>query len=149
MDLAELYRVPTKSINLAVKRNGIRFPADFVLSLSVEEGQNLKFQSETSRWGGRRKLPRAFTEQGIGMLSSVLRSDRAALVNIGIMRAFVRLGKVLASSKDLMERIEKVEKQIAAQDLALGEHEGAIREVFEEVRRLMGPSEGPKRRIGF
>ena len=82
-------------------------------------------------------------------MSSVLRSERAALVNIGIMRAFVRLGKALASSRDLMERIEKVESQLAAQGAALGEQEGAIREVFEEVRRLMGPSEGPKRKICF
>lgn len=75
-DLAELYRVPTKSINLAVKRNAIRFPEDFVLRLTAEEAENLKFQIETSSWGGRRKLPRAFTEQGVGMLSSVLRSGR-------------------------------------------------------------------------
>ncbi len=88
-DLAELYGVPTKSINLAVKRNQIRFPEDFVLRLSAGEASNLKFQIETSRWGGRRKLPQAFTaEQGVAMLSSVLRSKRAALVNIGIMRPF-------------------------------------------------------------
>lgn len=148
-DLAELYGVPTKSINLAVKRNAIRFPEDFMLRLTAQEAANLKFQFETSSWGGRRKLPRAFTEQGVAMLSSVLRSERAALVNIGIMRAFVRLSKVLALNKDLMARIERVEKRLESQDAALGEHAGAIREVFEEMRRLMGAPEGPKRRIGF
>jgi hypothetical protein len=148
-DLAELYGVPTKSINLAVKRNRIRFPDDFVLRLSAEEAANLKFQIETSSWGGRRKPPQAFTEQGVAMLSSVLRSERAALVNIGIMRAFVRLRKALASNKDLAERMEKVEKRLGAHEDALGEHADAIRSVFEDIRGLLGPHDGPKRRIGF
>jgi hypothetical protein len=137
-DLAELYGVPTRDINRAVKRNQIRFPDDFVLRLSAEEASNLKFQIETSRWGGRRKLPQAFTEHGVAMLSSVLRSKRAALVNIGIMRAFVRLRKALASNKDLAERMKKVEKRLGSHEGVLGEHDEAIRSVFEDIRSLMG-----------
>ena len=148
-DLAKLYGVPTKSINLAVKRNQIRFPEDFVLRLTGQEAANLKFQIETSSWGGRRKLPQAFTEHGVAMLSSVLRSERAALVNIGIMRAFVRLRKILASNKDLADRMEKVEKRLEAHETALGEQGDAIHSVFEDIRGLLGPSDGPKRRIGF
>lgn len=83
------------------------------------------------------------------MLSSVLRGERAALVNIGIMRAFVRLRRVLAANRGLEERMERAEKRLDAHDATLGDHEGAIQEVYEEVQRLMGPSEGPKRRIGF
>jgi ORF6N domain len=92
-DLAELYQVPTKSLNLAVRRNSMRFPADFMFQLSQAEADSLRFQTETSKTGrgGRRYLPSAFTEQGIAMLSSVLNSDRAVLVNIAIMRAFVKL----------------------------------------------------------
>src|SRR5438477_10714878 len=90
-DLAELYSVPTKSLNLAVRRNRIRFPDDFMFQLTPQEVSLLRFQFETSRWGGRRYRPYAFTEQGVSMLSSVLKSERAALVNIAIMRAFVKL----------------------------------------------------------
>lgn len=148
-DLAELYGVPTKSLNLAVKRNMIRFPEDFMLRLTAQEAADLKFQIETSSWGGRRKLPRAFTEQGVAMLSSVLRGERAALVNIGIMRAFVRLRHALAVNKDLRGRVESVEKRLGEQEATSGEHAQAIHTVFEEVRRLMGPPDGPKKRIGF
>jgi hypothetical protein len=148
-DLARLYGVPTRSINLAVKRNAIRFPDDFVLRLTPHEATNLKFQSETSSWGGRRKLPQAFTEQGVAMLSSVLRSERAALVNIGIMRAFVRFRRALASNKDLAQRMENVEKRLGMHEAALGDHAKAIRSVFEDIRRLLGPPGGPQRRIGF
>jgi hypothetical protein len=148
-DLASLYGVPTRSINRAVRRNVIRFPDDFVLRLTPHEASNLKFQTGTSSWGGRRKLPQAFTEQGVAMLSSVLRSERAALVNIGIMRVFVRLRRVLGSNKDLAERMEKVEKRLGTHEAALGENAKAIRSVFEDIRRLIGPPKGPQRRIGF
>ena len=94
-------------------------------------------------------MPRAFTEHGVAMLSSVLNSERAARVNIEIVRAFVRLRQILAANKGLADRIEKMEKRLDVQDAALGEHAGAIQEVFEEVQRLMGPPEGPKRKIGF
>ena len=148
-DLAELYGIPTKFINLAVKRNEIRFPEDFMLRLTPKEAANLKLQTATSSWGGRRKPPRAFTEQGVAMLSSVLRGERAALVNIGIMRAFVRLRKVLAANKSLAERMEKIEQRLGVHEETLGVHAADIRSVFEDIRGLMGPPDGPKRRIGF
>ena len=148
-DLAALYGVKTKELNKAVGRNRARFPADFAFRLKLEETKILRFQIGTSSWGGRRYLPWAFTEHGVVMLSSVLSSERAARVNIEVVRAFVRLRQALAASKELAQWMEKVEKRFDAQDTTLGEHAGAIREVFEEVRRLMGPPEGPKRRIGF
>lgn len=149
-DLAALYAVGTGALNRAVKRNLERFPADFMFQLNREEWEDLKCQIGTSSWGGdRRALPHAFTEHGVAMLSGVLKSRRAVRVNIEIIRAFVRLRHALAASRDLAQRMEKVEKRLEAQDAALGDHAGAIREVFEEVRRLMGPPDGPKRRIGF
>lgn len=151
-DLAALYGVGTKVLNQAVRRHIDHFPADFMFQLTAVETENWKSQIVTSNSGvlmGLRKRPLAFTEQGVAMLSSVLRSKRAVRVNIEIMRAFVRLGKVLALNKGLAERIEKAEQRLDTHDAALGEHAGAIREVFEDIRRLMGPPEGPKRRIGF
>src|SRR5436190_22664268 len=95
-DLAPMYGVTVKALNQAVKRNLTRFPADFMFELTADEVSNLRSQFVTSSsWGGRRYLPRAFTEQGVAMLSSVLRGERAALVNVEIMRAFVRLRQIL------------------------------------------------------
>ena len=148
-DLADLYEVPTKSINLAVKRNRIRFPGDFMFRLSSREVRHLRFQIETSSWGGSRYRPFAFTEQGVAMLSSVLRSDRAALVNIAIMRAFVRMREVLASHGELAKRLGAVERRLAAHDASLGEHAEHIRSVFDAIRALMAPAEKPRKRIGF
>ena len=104
--------------------------------------------SKTGR-GGARYSPQVFTEQGVAMLSTVLHSGHAITVNIEIMRAFVRLRRALASSRDLAERMEKVEKRLATHEGALGEHANAIRTVFEDIRSLMGPPDGPKRKIGF
>jgi hypothetical protein len=111
-DLAALYGVPTKSLNLAVRRNHSRFPEDFMFQLNKEETVALRFQTETSNKGrgGRRYLPYAFTEQGVAMLSSVLQGERAAQMNVAIMRAFVRLRQIIASNKDLGARIEKLER---------------------------------------
>ena len=100
-DLATLYRVPTKAFNQAVRRNMLRFPADFMFQLTSDETENLRSQIVTSSWGGRRYLPFVFTEQGVAMLSSVLNSDRAIQVNIAIMRAFVKLRELLATHQDL------------------------------------------------
>ncbi len=143
-DLAELYGVPTKSLNLAVKRNIERFPEDFMFRLSAEEDDVLRFQIETSKRsrGGRRYLPYAFTEQGVAMLSSVLRSDRAVQVNIAIMRAFVRMREVLATHKDLARKMEKLEGEQQ-------EQRHLIAQVFEYIRKLEKPPAKPKRRIGF
>jgi hypothetical protein len=103
-DLADLYGVTVKRLLEAVRRNHNRFPVDFMFQLDKQEVANLRSQFATSRWGGRRYTPCAFTEQGVAMLSSVLRSERAVLVNIEIMRAFVRLRRILASNVELARK---------------------------------------------
>ena len=138
-DLAALYGVSTRDLNKAVSRNLDRFPVDFMLQLTREEFDNLKFQFGTSSWGGTRKRPRAFTEQGVAMLSSVLRSKRAVQVNIQIMRAFVRLREMVTSNKDLARRLEELEKKYDSQ----------FKSVFDAIRQLMTPVVLPHRRIGF
>lgn len=151
-DLAEMYGVPTKALNQAVKRRKSRFPGDFMFKLTAEETRNWKSQYVTSNPGmkmGHRKRPHAFTEQGVAMLSSVLNSERAVQVNVSIMRAFVRMRQVLASDRDLAKRMAIVEKRLESQADVLGDHAEAIRSVFEDIRRLMGPPDGPKRKIGF
>ena len=140
-DLAELYEVETKALTRAVRRNADRFPDDFMFRLTAEEFDNLKCQTGTSSsWGGRRYPPYAFTEQGVAMLSSVLRSDRAVAVNIEIMRAFVRLREILSSHAELSRRLDELEKKYDAQ----------FKAVFDAIRQLMIPPDPPtKRRIGF
>jgi len=147
-DLAGLYGVETKNLNLQVKRNIRRFPEDFMFQLIKEE--NLRLQIETSSYGGRRYLPYAFTEQGIAMLSSVLNSERAIEVNIAIMRAFVRLREILLTHKDLAAKIEALELKYKNHDIKFSEHDNHIATIFEAMRQLMAPPPGPpKRRIGF
>ena len=115
-DLAELYQVEPRALVQAVKRNIARFPEDFMFQLTEEQYSNLKSQIVISSWGGlRRARPYAFTEQGVSMLSSVLRSKRAIQVNIEIMRAFVRLRRMLASHADLAKKLEALEKKYDAQ----------------------------------
>ena len=140
-DLAELYGVQTKALNQAVKRHSARFPDDFAFQLTRQEFTNLKSQSVTSSsdWGGRRTPPYAFTEQGVAMLSSVLRSPRAIEVNVAIMRAFVQLREILASHADLARKLDEMEKKYDAQ----------FKVVFDALRKLMTPPETPKRKIGF
>jgi hypothetical protein len=139
-DLAELYEVAPRVLVQAVKRNRERFPEDFMFQLTREEYANLKSQFVTSSWGGaRRATPYAFTEQGVAMLSSVLRSERAVQVNIAIMRAFVKLREMLASHRDLARRLNEMEKKYDAQ----------FKVVFDAIRELMKPPEKPRRRIGF
>jgi hypothetical protein len=138
--LADLYDVAPKVLMQSVKRNLDRFPEDFMFQLSAPEFENLKSQFVTSSWGGmRRARPYAFTEQGVAMLSSVLRSKRAVQVNIEIMRAFVKLRQMAASHKDLLRKIEEMEKK----------YDGQFRAVFEAIRQLMAPTDIPKRKIGF
>jgi len=140
VDLAKLYGVTTFNLNKAVKRNLDRFPEDFMFQLNYQEVRNLIFQFGISSWGGTRKLPRAFTEQGVAMLSSVLKSKRAVQVNIEIMRAFVKLREMLASHKDLALKLAEMEKKYDSQ----------FKVVFDAIRELMTPIElPPKRRIGF
>ena len=139
-DLAELYGVAPKVLVQAVKRNRERFPGDFMFQLTKAELANLKSQFVTSSWGGaRRATPYAFTEQGVAMLSSVLRSPRAVQVNIAIMRAFVKLREIIASHHDLARRLEEMESHYDAQ----------FRAVFDAIRELTEPPEKPHRRIGF
>ncbi len=142
-DLARLYGVETKVLLQAVKRNMDRFPGDFMFQLSPAEFKILRSQIVTSSgWGGRRYLPRAFTEQGVAMLSSVLRSKRAVRVNVEIMRAFVRLRRMAAAHRELCEKLEALERRV-------GRHDRQIQAVFEAIRELMSPPEEPPRRIGF
>ena len=139
-DLAKLYGVSTKVLNQAVKRNQRRFPADFMFRLTKHEKNELvtncdrfqKLKHSTS-------LPRAFTEQGVAMLSSVLNSDRAIDVNIEIMRAFVRLRKMLAAHKDLARKLATLEKK----------YDDHFKVVFEAIAELMTPPEKPRKKIGF
>ena len=140
-DLAELYGVPTGTLNQAVARNTARFPSDFAFKLTPVEAANLMSQSViSSSHGGRRKAPRVFAEQGVAMLSSVLRSRRAVDVNIAIMRAFVHLRELLATHKDLTRRLEELERK----------YDGKFAVVFNAIRGLMAPAtERPRPRIGF
>jgi hypothetical protein len=138
-DLALLYGVSTSVLNKAVTRNIDRFPPDFMFQLKREEFDNLKFHFGTSSWGGARKLPRAFTEQGVAMLSGVLKSKRAVRVNIEIMRAFVKLRRILASHAELAQKLDALEKKYDQQ----------FKVVFDAIRALMAPSEKPRKKIGF
>jgi len=149
--LAGLYGVPTKSLNLAVRRNRSRFPEDFMFQMDKEEAAALRFQTETSNTGrgGRRYLPYAFTEQGVAMLSSVLHSEHAAQMNVAIMRAFVRLRKIIASNKDLGSRIEKLEhghERTASVIEILAED---IDRIAREVKEMKALPPVTKRKIGF
>lgn len=142
-DLAGLYGVKTKELNKAVQRNKTRFPEDFMFRLTAKELGRLRFQIGTSKGrGGRRYLPYVFTQEGVAMLSSVLRSQRAVRVNVQIMRAFVRLRDVLAVHKDLAHRLEVLEKRFDT-------HDAQIKLVFETIRDLMRQPGKPKDRIGF
>ena len=139
-DLAELYSVETGALTRAVRRNADRFSADFMFTLNAAEHADLKGQNGTSSsWGGRRYPPYAFTEQGVAMLSSVLRSDRAVQVNIEIMRAFVRLRQMLASHEDLARKLDSLERK----------YDAAFKSVFDAIRGLMAPTVPPHRRIGL
>ncbi|MEN8155555.1 MAG: ORF6N domain-containing protein [Bacteroidota bacterium] len=115
-DLAELYDVETKRLNEQIKRNIARFPEDFMFQLSQKEFDNLKSQFATSSWGGRRKLPYAFTEQGVAMLSGVLHSERAIKVNIHIMRVFSQMREMLESHKEILYKLEELERKDIEQD---------------------------------
>jgi len=138
-DLASLYRVTTGNLNKAVSRNLDRFPEDFMFQLTQDEFENLTFQIGRSRWGGARTLPYAFTEQGVAMLSSVLKSKRAVQVNIEIMRAFVKLRQLLSTHADLARKLANLEKKYDVQ----------FKAVFDAIRQLMTPPEPKRRPIGF
>jgi hypothetical protein len=140
-DIARLYGVETRELVQAVKRNAARFPSDFMFQLDADEVGVLRSQNVISKpgRGGRRSLPYAFTEQGVAMLSGVIRSDRAVQVNIEIMRAFVRLRRLLDANAELAEKIDALERVYDEQ----------FRVVFVALRELMSPPARPARRIGF
>jgi len=148
--LAQLYGVETRVLIQAVKRNIERFPEDFMFQLSWKEVKSLRSQFVILKKGNTyskrgkhiKYLPYAFTEQGVAMLSSVLRSKRAIQVNIAIMRAFVRLRQILATHKELAHKLSELEKKIE-------KHDAEIQAIFEAIRQLMTPPERPKRKIGF
>ena len=142
-DLAEMYGVTTGNLNKAVNRNINRFPKDFMFPLTRKELRGLIFQFGISKRGGIRKLPRAFTEHGVLMLSSVLNSESAIHVNIAIMRAFVRLRELLSTNKELALKLTQLE-------MRMDKHDEEICAIFEAINQLMEPPpEKPKRRIGF
>ena len=138
-DLAELYGVETRYLTRQVRRNIERFPEDFLLNLTQKEFENLKCHFGTSRWGGTRKLPLAFTQKGVAMLSGILNSKRAIQVNIQIMRTFTRLRELMLEHKDLRVKIEKLEKKYDYQ----------FEVVFEAIKKLVKPLKKPKTPIGF
>lgn len=139
-DLAALYQVETKALNLAVKRNSKRFPPDFMFQLSEEEWHDLRFHFETSSWGGRRYAPKVFTEQGVAMLSGVLHSDRAIEVNIAIMQTFVLIRQFALDYREFADRLKQLEDQFS--------------DVYEAIRFLMEKelqqtNQTERTRIGF
>src|SRR6266850_6582178 len=140
-DLAALYGVETRELVQAVTRNAARFPADFLFQLTLADVKSLRSQNVISKGGrgGRRTRPYAFTEQGVAMLSSVLRSPRAVRVNIEIMRAFVRLRRLLETHADLAKKLDELEKRYDAQ----------FKDVFQAIRELMAPPPPSRKRIGF
>ena len=139
-DIAALYGVETKALVRAVKRNLERFPQDFMFQLTPEDISNLRYQFGTSSWGGRRYLPYAFTEQGVAMLSGVLRSEQAVKVNVEIMRAFVRLRRMVNEQAELARKLDALEERYDEQ----------FKVVFDALRELMvPPGEAEGRRIGF
>ena len=141
--LAALYNVEVRVLVQAVKRNIDRFPSDFVFQLSTSEFEDLKSQIVISSWGGaRRSRPYASTEQGVAMLSSVLKSKRAVQVNIQIMRTFVKLREILSTHKELAQKLKELE-------LKIDSHDQHIQAIFEFINQLIAPPEKPKRKMGF
>ena len=142
-DLAMLYGVAPKALVQAVKRNRDRFPDDFLFQLSQEEFKNLKSQFVTSSWGGlRRAFPYAFTEQGVAMLSSVLKGKKAIHANISIMRAFVKIRELSAQNRELLKKLDRLEKRV-------DRHDTDISALIDAIREDVLPAEPLRRQIGF
>ena len=146
-DLAELYAVTTKQLKQAVRRNIERFPSDFMFELTQDEFQNLRSHSVTSSWGGTRYVPMAFTEQGVAMLSSVLRSRNAIMININIIRVFIKLRKILENYQELINQIEELKRK----DM---EHDEQILLIFNLLKQLQQTNQEEqdfknRKRIGY
>ncbi len=141
-DLAELYLVSTKRLNEQVKRNIARFPKDFMFQLTAEEFESLRSQFATSSWGGRRMAPYAFTEHGVLMLSSVLNSERAIIVNIQIMRIYTKMRELLLTNQEILLKLELLERKATGFD-------EDIQLIFKYLKQLLNPPQEPRTRIGF
>lgn len=137
-----MYNVTTGNLNKAVKRNPKRFPKDFMFQLTDEEFKNLIFQNGTSNWGGTRKMPFAFTEQGVAMLWGVLNSDIAIDVHVRIIRIFAKLREMLLTQKDILLKLEQFENKVSS-------HDENIQMIFEALKQLLHPPTAPRKRIGF
>ena len=148
-DLAVMYGVETKRLNEQVKRNLGRFPKDFMFQLSKKEFENLKSQFATSSWGGRRRRPYAFTDYGVLMLSGVLNSETAIQVNLKIIRVYAKLREMLLKNKDILLKLEQMEKQMNSQENLAGKHEKEIQVIFRTLKQLIAPPQIPRKRIGF
>lgn len=146
VDLALLYGVTTRRLNEQVRRNRTRFPADFLLEVTAEEFANLKSHFATSSWGGRRKLPLAFTEHGAIQVATILNSTRAVEMSVYVVRAFVRLRDMLVSNKELARKLADLERSLMSLDL---DTQRQFREVYETIRSLMGVPPPKRRPIGF
>ena len=142
VDLAELYGVSVKRMNEQIKRNTDRFPIDFMFQLTKDELENLRSQIATSSWGGRRYLPFAFTEHGVAMLASVLKSKRATEMSIFIVRTFIKIREILASNKDLAQKIEELQKEQKAQN----RH---INSIYTMLEKLISEPIKSAKPIGF
>lgn len=141
-DLAELYDVETKYLKRQVRRNINRFLADFMFELTKDELEVLRSQFGTSSWGGARYVPMAFTEQGVAQLSGVLSSQRAIEVNIEIIRLFTRMRKLLMTHKDLLLKMEAIEKKVTG-------HDQKIEAVFQYLKQFIKQQESPRKEIGY
>ena len=148
-DLAELYGVETKRLKERVKRNIKRFPDDFMFELTKVEFESLRSQIATSKRGGTRYMPMAFTEQGVAMLSTVLNSGRAIQINIQIMRAFTQLRKALSSHEELKRKIEDIEKKYDKKFRIIDEQFKIVFEAFEDIKQLFAKEQKSKKEIGF
>jgi hypothetical protein len=152
-DLAILYGVETRRLNEQVRRNRARFPADFIFELNATEFADLKSQFATSSWGGRRKLPLAFTEHGAIMAATVLNTPRAVEVSVYVVRAFIQLRELAGSHRELAKRLDDLEQKTEAlalnQDAFSRNTRAQLKQVFDALRDLMTPPEPPKRPIGF
>lgn len=144
-DLASMYRVETRRLNEQVKRNINRFPKDFMFTLSEKEYENLKSQNATSSWGGRRKLPNAFTEQGVAMLSSILNSDVAIEVNIRIIRVFTKLREYALTHKEILLQLAKLEKEVKGNSKDIENIFMVLKELIEKQSKPVQP----RNKIGF
>ena len=145
--LAEMYKVETRRLNEQVKRNSSRFPKDFMLTLTEKEYENLKSQNATSSWGGRRKLPNAFTEQGVAMLSSILNSEIAIEVNIRIIRVFTKMREYALTHKDILIQLGKLEKEVKGNSKDIENIFMVLKELIE--KQSTPPPSPPRNKVGF